>query len=109
MSIIPSRLPYIRFCSIACRRDYYTHQRREFGTGDWGKMREQIKADRSAQCEACGYKRHPEVLVVHHLNGAGTARNNNHPANLKILCPTCHAEHHLALSQRHLGPSFRGA
>lgn len=47
------------------------------------------------RCCNCGYHKHPEVLQVHHID---CDRTNNQLDNLKILCPTCHAEEHF-LSQ----------
>jgi 5-methylcytosine-specific restriction endonuclease McrA len=44
------------------------------------------------RCDACQWDAHPEVLEVHHKD---RNRANNHPTNLRILCPTCHDVEHL--------------
>jgi len=38
-------------------------------------------------CKECGYKEHPEILTVHHID---KDRNNNKLENLVVLCPNCH-------------------
>jgi len=43
------------------------------------------------QCSLCGYKKYPQVLHVHHIDGD---RANSNIENLIILCPTCHTEKH---------------
>lgn len=48
---------------------------------------------RLTQCQRCGFDRVPEILVVHHRD---RNRNNNHPDNLEVLCPNCHAIEHYA-------------
>lgn len=42
------------------------------------------------RCANCGYDRYP-ILHVHHMDGN---HNNAEPANLRVLCPTCHEEEH---------------
>jgi 5-methylcytosine-specific restriction endonuclease McrA len=43
------------------------------------------------ECLDCGYKKHTNILHVHHLDGD---RRNAAVENLIILCPTCHEERH---------------
>jgi hypothetical protein len=43
-------------------------------------------------CQSCGlseWRGLPAPLELHHKDGN---RNNNHPSNLQILCPNCHAQ-----------------
>lgn len=48
-----------------------------------------------AKCDQCGYDRYKSVLEVHHIDHN---RANNSITNLRILCPTCHTEHHFLTS-----------
>lgn len=43
------------------------------------------------ECNRCGYKKHKEILEVHHID---RNRNNNAPSNLEVICPNCHMEDH---------------
>ena len=43
------------------------------------------------KCNRCGYKDHPEILVVHHRD---ENRQNNKLSNLEVICPNCHALEH---------------
>ncbi len=48
------------------------------------------------ECNLCGYKKFVNVLEVHHVDND---HSNNCLDNLKLVCPTCHAEiHHLISS-----------
>ena len=47
---------------------------------------------RMAECEHCGYKAFPGILVLHHKD---RDRTNNTRENLAVLCPNCHAIEHL--------------
>jgi hypothetical protein len=64
-----------------------------YGTGNGEHVyREQALRDLPHHCNRCGWSKHRAVLVVHHKN---RDRTDNHPENLEILCPNCHAwEHH---------------
>lgn len=72
--------------------------------GDW-----LLNFKEETGCQICGYKEHPEILVVHHKklirrknsskrSGSFLSYNNPSIATMKkelkkclILCPTCHA------------------
>jgi 5-methylcytosine-specific restriction endonuclease McrA len=45
------------------------------------------------QCQDCGYNKIPEILNAHHVNHRAKGGNND-TTNLRVLCPTCHAENH---------------
>jgi len=47
------------------------------------------------RCNRCPYDKFVEALVVHHKDHD---RSNNKLSNLEVLCPTCHWEHHLGLT-----------
>jgi len=42
-------------------------------------------------CNRCGWEKHPEALLVHHIDHD---RSNNDVSNLEILCPNCHVIEH---------------
>lgn len=47
--------------------------------------------EKHRECQECGFSEHPEILVIHHIDGN---RRNNDDSNLIILCPNCHALKH---------------
>jgi hypothetical protein len=55
------------------------------------RLRGRLLDERGARCEWCGYSEVAGVLEIHHED---RNRRNNDKANLKILCPTCHAVDH---------------
>ena len=87
----PSHSKYAKkTCSMKCRgiasrsanpisKDYPSVRR-------WMKRRDMLQ-----ECKRCGYDRHPNILVVHHVD---RNRTNNNLSNLEILCPNCHALEH---------------
>lgn len=87
----------LRFCCKPCKSAYH-EARAAKGEGAMYAIRRWLLKSRGQQCESCGYFAVPDLLVVHHLQGNGS---DNGPDNLKILCPTCHAEHHWALSKQY--------
>lgn len=66
------------YCSLGC-----ANTRGNWGTSSTARHREAQKA-RKAACERCGK---PGRLHVHHRDGD---YQNNSPANLETLCPSCH-------------------
>ena len=44
--------------------------------------------ERGQACEVCGWRKRPDTLEVHHVDGN---RNDNRLANLQVLCARCHA------------------
>lgn len=106
--IIPNNKKFqgIKHCSKKCRL-ISLEKDAENGIGSWSKIRDFTYRKRGYICEECGYKSHPELLVVHHIDGKHDF--NNLPSNLKILCPTCHGEHHLILNpnRKKRVPSYR--
>lgn len=69
---------------------------REIMPGHYGTTltRYRVKALReiSVVCNRCGYDEEKRILVVHHKNHD---REDNDISNLEILCPNCHAIHHI--------------
>jgi hypothetical protein len=92
----PSRTERGKYCSVKC---WHEVKRKELlsGRSRWpGNVRSVLLGERGKRCELCGYNRVPDIVILHHIDGAGTA---NHPDNLIFLCPTCHAEEHYKLNQ----------
>jgi 5-methylcytosine-specific restriction endonuclease McrA len=66
----------------------------DVATGDYKRV---AFRDMPHECGDCGYDEHPEILVVHHLNGK---RSDNRLENLTIVCPNCHALRHYKRNPR---------
>jgi hypothetical protein len=45
-------------------------------------------------CEVCGWNDDISVLEGHHIVEQTDMKTSNHPMNIAILCPTCHALQH---------------
>lgn len=77
-------------CSIKCRGLLFrkTHPANATTARRFKKCRGELK-----HCERCGYKKYPEILVVHHKD---RNKKNNRKHNLEVLCPNCHAIEHYA-------------
>jgi hypothetical protein len=45
----------------------------------------------SPRCDICGYDRHLDALIIHHVN---MDRSNSNPENLAVLCANCHVRLH---------------
>lgn len=43
------------------------------------------------KCNRCGYNKHPEIIIAHHID---RDRTNNKKENLEALCSRCHDEEH---------------
>ena len=72
---------------IKYKRDKATY------VNDMPTYRTMLINERDASCELCGYKEHPQILVVHHIlerKNGGT----NDITNLQLICPNCHALQH---------------
>src|SRR4051812_20847537 len=82
------------FCSRECSRKRW-HNQRHTNPTKYASYKTTAFEIYSRDCQVCGYNRHPELILVHHKDGN---HYNNLPGNLTVLCPTCHAEAHLALS-----------
>lgn len=61
-------------------------------------LKKRIAIARGFNCESCGYDKHPEILVVHHIVPSGKGGSDDF-TNLLLLCPNCHAEIHLKMSE----------
>lgn len=87
----PSHSHYItKTCSLRCR-GIATRTAAPISKDFPSVRRWMARRGLISQCSECRYDEHPEILVVHHVD---RDRTNNDLANLKILCPNCHALEH---------------
>ncbi len=57
------------------------------------------------RCADCGYSEHPEIILIHHIDGD---RRNGDMENLVPLCQNCHCLRHIAMrGGKFLPPSSR--
>ena len=90
------------FCCMSCKTQYEYEVKRDRWLNDPSLVtstflpqyiKRWIKETRGEQCEQCGWHEvNPNTgkipLQIHHIDGDCT---NNHPDNLKLLCPNCHS------------------
>jgi hypothetical protein len=89
-----------KYCDNKCQVEWQykkrTQQWLEEGV-DWGKQiprwtKRWLKEQRGYACEVCGISQHNGkdiVLEVDHIDGH---HKNNHPDNLRLICPNCHSQ-----------------
>lgn len=82
------------YCSNKCRIIAWGEERKKKQAP--GSYRKNGWEGREKQCASCGYKKHLEIIVIHHIDGN---RENGAISNLIPLCPTCHAEAHPAMGE----------
>lgn len=89
-----------KYCSQQCRIDYQwnveTKQRIESGECTHNSvtiLKRYLKEIRGDKCEICKHppiwNGKPLVLQLDHINGDSA---NNHPNNLRLVCPNCHTQ-----------------
>lgn len=100
-----TKRPESIYCSIGCAREHREKKVVEsWLAGEWDgtrgvqyfmlsrTVRNYVIEQANYECSWCGYNdKHPEtgepILDVDHIDGDPT---NNHPENLRVLCPNCH-------------------
>lgn len=89
------------FCNNTCKKGFFKSQSHLRGTfSGHNKMSAQSKYRKMTfeeyenKCYYCGYDTCINILQVHHLD---EDRTNNKIENLRIVCPTCHAEVHYGI------------
>lgn len=77
----------------------------------WPAIKSRLIEERGRKCEECGWDQpnpfHNTIPIqVDHIDGN---RKNNHPDNLRILCPNCHSmtEHYMFLGRKHTKDSCK--
>lgn len=87
-----------KFCCRQCSAKYRSTQAQtEFWEGRKPNIfrdvaRRFIAEKRGYKCEVCGLTKWNEkaiTLQVDHINGDPS---NNHPTNLRLICPNCHSQ-----------------
>lgn len=84
-----------KFCSIACTSKYQWERvsipKIEQGLG--GNYKRYLKQKYGDKCVECGqeniWNNKTLVLQLDHVDGDS---DNNHPSNLRLLCPNCHSQ-----------------
>lgn len=87
------------YCSKDCKYAFERARERP------GSYRQNALRTYSQECVDCGYNTHPEILLVHHIDGD---RSNGKLDNLAILCPTCHVLRHYEMDGSARVPTYRG-
>ena len=108
-TIVVSKNSIHNFCPDCYRANFVKTQVHKWKTGEWRGgtdfglstlIRTYLLKEANYACSECGFdKPHPvdgsSVLEIDHIDGDGL---NHVPANLRVLCPNCHA----------LTPTYRG-
>lgn len=88
-----------KYCSRACSNKGRRGTRYD-GTQPRSKQRKSqllrnlLIEDRGEACERCQYSEEPRILVIHHIFERARGGSDDLD-NLELLCPNCHAKHHL--------------
>ena len=85
-------------CSLVCRIEY------QIKRGRPGSYRQNAFKSFERRCYDCGYDIHPEIILIHHINGD---RGNGALSNLIPLCQNCHCLRHIQMSGNAKIPSSR--
>jgi 5-methylcytosine-specific restriction endonuclease McrA len=87
---------YSRYCSIPCASE--SQRIRARVKFEAGLLRERdalkkfvVKRD-GERCQVCAIETWMEKPVSFHLDHTDGNASNNHPSNLRLLCPTCHSQ-----------------
>jgi endogenous inhibitor of DNA gyrase (YacG/DUF329 family) len=91
---------YNMYCNNACQGAYKwinetipRIERGECTHNSGGVLKKYLFEKRGDKCEDCGtgsiWNGKPLVLQLDHIDGDS---DNNHPTNLRLLCPNCHTQ-----------------
>jgi 5-methylcytosine-specific restriction endonuclease McrA len=104
--IIPNRLEPGKnrgtYCSRKCVIADWNKKMLENEAPNSYRQRAWKKFER--KCRDCGYNEHPEILLIHHIDGN---RNHGKLSNLIPLCQNCHCLRHIAMRGNAKIPSSR--
>jgi len=88
-----------KYCSVSCSTKQRSKEhKRKFFSGllekriDRPTVRNYLAEARGYNCEICGisdWNKKKLVLHVDHINGDPS---NDHPDNLRLICPNCHSQ-----------------
>ena len=86
------------YCSVTCQ---HTHRSQEKQKLFWeGKLpnifrdvaRRYIANVRGYKCEVCSISNWQDKKLTLHVDHINGDPSNNHPTNLRLLCPNCHSQ-----------------
>lgn len=88
-------------CSRSCANTaragiIYTREGRFNKAYQGSLLKEKVATQRGGVCERCGEKNYA-ILQIHHKKERHQG-GTDHLRNLELLCPNCHATHHLGKS-----------
>ena len=87
-----------KFCSIKCSSDARSKAaKEEFWAGNKPNIfrdvaRRFIAEKRGYACEICGISDWNNKKLTLHVDHTNGDPSNNHPTNLRLLCPNCHSQ-----------------
>lgn len=90
------------YCSRACQLKHWNAQTIKNQKSSNYRNVAWLVFDR--RCYDCGYNEHPEILVIHHIDGN---RYNGNLDNLVPLCQNCHCLRHIQMRGNAKIPSAR--
>ena len=87
-----------KFCSVACSAKNKTKvAQEEFWDGNKPNIfrdvaRRFIAERRGYNCEVCGISEWAGKTLTLHVDHINGDPSNNHPTNLRLICPNCHSQ-----------------
>jgi 5-methylcytosine-specific restriction endonuclease McrA len=87
-----------KFCSVACSAKNKTKvAQEEFWAGNKPNIfrdvaRRFIAERRGYRCEVCGISEWAGKALTLHVDHINGDPSNNHPTNLRLICPNCHSQ-----------------
>ena len=87
-----------KFCSQPCSAKHRTKiAQDEFWKGNKPNIfrdvaRRFIAERRGYACEVCGISEHNGKALTLHVDHINGDPSNNHPTNLRLICPNCHSQ-----------------
>jgi 5-methylcytosine-specific restriction endonuclease McrA len=87
-----------KFCSIQCSSKNKTKvAQEEFWAGNKPNIfrdvaRRFIAERRGYKCEVCGITEWAGKKITLHVDHINGDPSNNHPTNLRLICPNCHSQ-----------------
>ncbi len=90
------------FCSRACQLQSWSRDRKTAQRASTYRRNAWLHFEK--RCGDCGYNSHPEILIIHHIDGN---RANGKLTNLVPLCQNCHCLRHIKMTGDGRLPSYR--
>ena len=90
-----------KYCSLKCKHLFL--YKTSLDSQCPGSYRKNAWRIFEKKCYDCGYSLHPEILLIHHIDGN---RKNGKLENLIPVCQNCHCLRHIVLSGNYRLPSY---